>query len=334
MPLPSARSVLRSVLRLVIASVGLSPLAAPLSLANEQASTPPPWLQAHVGEGAGEIAPVVLQRARALYLRKSSQGRVNNPCYFAMDATRPSDGPAGARFYTICEAQQVFRAVTAGHGSGRDLSGLADFANDRRCARNFSNAQDSLLTAGGNYVTAETKTSFKGYYRTAAGRDAVLTRAFVQFDGEGAADNARARAIGGHAAEVMRGLCLRRAPDSPHANADGYVPVGTLVEYATGRSNGCTSWSSADAAEIVPLMRDDPTTVHIYPEADDIAALARASTRGGPSSRTGVYWNASCLRQIGSPRFWPRETLEPLIARYEAAHPAPRARPLPICKGS
>ena len=29
----------------------------------------PDWLQAHVGEGEGQIAPVVLQRARALYLK-------------------------------------------------------------------------------------------------------------------------------------------------------------------------------------------------------------------------------------------------------------------------
>ena len=27
----------------------------------------PDWLQAHVGEGEGQIAPVVLQRARALW---------------------------------------------------------------------------------------------------------------------------------------------------------------------------------------------------------------------------------------------------------------------------
>ena len=41
------------------------------------------------------------------------------------------------------------------------------------------------LTAGGAYVTAETKTSFKGYYRASAKQDAVLIRSFVQFDGEG-----------------------------------------------------------------------------------------------------------------------------------------------------
>lgn len=326
-----ANRPVRSALLLLIGCGGLLKLAVPPVLAAEQAAPLPRWLQAHIGEGAGQIAPVVLERARALYLRKSSQGRVGNACYFAMDATRPSDGPSGARFYTICESERVFRAVSAGHGSGRNLLGLANFANDRRCAKNFGNAQGSLLTAGGSYLTAETKTSFKGYYRTASGREAALTRAFVQFEGEGAADNARERAIGGHAALVMRGLCQRKAPDSPHANVDGYVPSGTLVEYATGRSNGCTSWSSADAAEIVPLMQDNPTTVYIYPEAEDIAAVA---ARRGAASRPSAYWNASCLQQIRSPRFWPRKTLEPLVAQYEASHPAPPPRPLPICKGS
>lgn len=136
----------------------------------------------------------------------------------------------------------------------------------------------------------------------------------------------------------MRGLCLRYNPDSPHANADGYVPVGTLVEYATGRSNGCTSWSSSGAdaivaiVAIVAIMQDNPTTVYIYPEGNDIAAVARVSASGVAPARAGLYWNASCLRQIRSPRFWARETLEPIIARYEASHPAPPARPLPICK--
>ena len=42
----------------------------PRSSAAEQASDVPAWLRAHVGEGEGQIAPVVLQRARALYLKK------------------------------------------------------------------------------------------------------------------------------------------------------------------------------------------------------------------------------------------------------------------------
>ena len=71
----------------LIALAGASP-----SLAAGQPSVPA-WLEAHVGEGEGQIAPVVLERARALYQRKG----VRNPCYFAFDATRPHDlGGAGA----------------------------------------------------------------------------------------------------------------------------------------------------------------------------------------------------------------------------------------------
>jgi hypothetical protein len=286
-----------------------------------QPSDVPTWLAAHVGEGEGQIARVVLERARALYLQKA----VRNPCYFAMDATRPNGGAAGRRFYIICEADRSFRAISAGHGGGRDLNGVADFANGRRCAKNFGNAMDSELTAGGAYVTSETKASFKGYYRVSGREDAVFLRPFVQFDGEGEAANARQRAIGGHSAEVLAGICLRKSPDSPYANHDGYVPVGKLVDYAGGRSDGCTSWSPSDARQIIPMLKDNPTTVYIYPESRDIDAVAR----GG---RGGSYWNASCLKEIGSPKFWPKESLEPILARYEKDHPAPPPRTPPICK--
>ncbi|MGB9058804.1 MAG: hypothetical protein WCC50_09845, partial [Pseudolabrys sp.] len=97
---------------IIVVLIALSGL--PRSSAAEQASDVPAWLRAHVGEGEGQIAPVVLQRARALYLQKSSEGAVKNPCYFAMDATRP--GGFTRRFYVICEADQTFRAVPSGHG--------------------------------------------------------------------------------------------------------------------------------------------------------------------------------------------------------------------------
>ena len=170
----------------------------PRSFAAGQPSDVPAWLRAHVGEGEGQIAQVVLQRARALYLQKVSEGAVKNPWYFAMDATRP--GGLGCRFYVICETDQTFRAVPAGHGNGRDLKGIVNFANGIRCAKNFSNAMDFKLTTGGAYVTSEEIASFKGYFRGSAGKDAVLLRSFVQFDGEGDAANARQRAIGGHPA--------------------------------------------------------------------------------------------------------------------------------------
>jgi hypothetical protein len=54
--------------------------------------------------------------------------------------------------------------------------------------------------AGGAYVTAEIRTSFKGYYRASARQDAALIRSFVQFDGEGEVANARQREIGGRTA--------------------------------------------------------------------------------------------------------------------------------------
>jgi hypothetical protein len=296
----------------------------------EQPSDIPAWLLAHVGEGEGQIANVVLRRARALYLQKASEGVVKNPCYFAMDATRPAG--FGRRFYVICEAGRSFRAIPSGHGNGRNLAGLANFANGIRCAKNFSNAMDSKLTTGGAYVTAETRTSFKGYYRT-AGKNEALIRSFLQFEGEGDTANARERAIGGHAAVVLNGVCLRKDAKSPHANQDGYVPFGTLVNYSAGRSNGCTSWSPSDSERIFSMAKDKPTTLYIYPESHDIDAVAKAVKAGRSPSRAGLYWNVSCLTEIRSPKFWPKETLEPILVQYRKDHPAPPPRPTPICKG-
>jgi hypothetical protein len=295
----------------------------------------PVRLEAHVGEGEGQIAPVVLARARALYERKRSEGAVRNPCYFAMDATRPHDlggSRLGRRFYIICEAEGSFRAISAGHGGGRDLNGVADFSNGRRCVKNFGNAMDSELTAGGGYVTGEIAASFKGYYRGSARGDAALMRAFLKFDGEGETANARERAIGGHAAVLLRGVCRRKDPHDPHADPEGYVPFGKLVNYAAGRSDGCTSWSPSDAEAVIALVKDQPTTLYIYPESRDIDAVARAVEGGASPSRAGAYWNAACLKDIGAPRFWPRQTLEPILARYRETHPAPPPEPPPICR--
>jgi hypothetical protein len=300
------------------------------SFAVEQPAEIPAWLKAHVGEGEGQIANVVLRRARVLYRQKVSEGAVKNPCYFAMDATRPAG--FGRRFYVICEAERSFRAVPSGHGNGRNLAGLANFSNGIRCAKNFSNAMDSKLTTGGPYVTAETRTSFKGYYR-AAGKNEALIRSFLQFEGEGDTVNARERAIGGHPAVLLRGVCLRKDPKSPYANDDGYIPFGTLVNYAAGRSNGCTSWSPSAAAQIIPMVKDKPTTLYIYPESADIDAVAQALKAGRSPSRAGLYWNVSCLREIRIPKFWPKETLEPVLIQYRKNHPAPPPRPTPICKG-
>ena len=328
-PLQSRSLLLHIVTIVSLVIVAVSGL--PRSFAAEQPSDVPAWLQAHVGDGEGQIAQVVLRRARALYLRKVSEGAVKNPCYFAMDATRPAG--FGRRFYVICEADRTFRAVPAGHGNGRNLNGIANFANGIRCAKNFSNAMDSKLTTGGAYMTGEEIASFKGYYRDSAGKYVAFTRSFVQFDGEGDAANARPRAIGGHPAVLLRGVCLRKDADSPYANDEGYVPFGKLVNYAGGRSNGCTSWSRSDAGQIIPMVKDKPTTLYIYPESTDIDAIAQAVKAGRSPSRAGLYWNASCLKEIRSPKFWPKETLEPILVQYKKDHPAPPPQPPPICKG-
>jgi hypothetical protein len=323
-----------NVFSLCIVVIALSAMTR--SFAAEQPSDVPAWLKAHIGEGEGQIAPVVLQRARALYRQKMSEGAVKNPCYFAMDATRPNDlghGKLGRRFYVICEAKRSFRAVSAGHGGGRNLKDIVDFKNARRCAKNFGNAMDSKLTAGGAYVTSEMKNSYEGYYRVSAKHNAVLLRSFVQFDGEGDAANARARAIGGHAAVLLRKVCLLKDPNSPHANRDGYVRFGKLVDYAGGRSDGCTSWSRSDARQIVAMVKDDPTTLYVYPDAADIDTIAQAVKAGRPLSRAGLYWNAFCLKEIHAPKFWPKATLEPILAQYKKDHPVPPHQPPPLCKG-
>jgi hypothetical protein len=330
------RSVLLNIVNrfsLFIIVIALSALTR--SFAAEQPSQVSAWLRANVGEGEGQIAQVVLQRAGALYLEKMREGVVKNPCYFAMDATRPNDlSKLGHRFYVICESDRTFRAFSAGHGSGRALKGIANFANGRRCAKNFSNALDSNLTAGGPYVTGETRTSFKGYYRVSARENGLLIRSFVQFDGEGETANARQREIGGHAAELLRNVCLRKDPQSSYANQDGYVPFGKLVVYAGGRSDGCTSWSPSDARQIIAMVKDAPTTLYIYPDSAAVDAVARAVAAGRSLSRAGLlYWNASCLKEIRSPRFWPKETLEPILAQYRKDHPEPPELPTRICKG-
>jgi hypothetical protein len=143
------RSILLKIVQIFsILFIVIAVSASPRSFAVEQASDVPAWLSAHVGEGEGQIAQVVLQRGRALYFQKVREAVVKNPCYFAMDATRPNDlgdGKLGGRFYVICESDRSFRAISAGHGGGRDLKGIVDFANGRRCTKNFSNAMDSKI---------------------------------------------------------------------------------------------------------------------------------------------------------------------------------------------
>lgn len=307
-------------------------LTAGLAASPALSAETPAWLMAHVGVGDGQIAAPVLSKARALYYEKVKEGKVHNGCYFAMDATRPNT-PAG-RFYIICESQQVFRVIASGHGSGRNLPGLVNFQNGRECVKNFGNAADSDLTMGGSYITSELKTSFKGYYKASPNQIGMLSRTFVQFDGEGETANARKRAIGGHAAVTIKGVCMRKAPGDSHANKDGYVPFGKLVDYAGGRSNGCTSWSQSDASTIMNMVKDSPTTVYIYPEASVVKAVEMAAKAGKSPAQAGLYWNSSCMTEIGSPHYWSKDVLEPLIAQYRHDHPGPPPKPVPLCTGA
>lgn len=327
-PLP-----LRTLLLTIAIMIAIPLSDSPRSLAAEQSSDIPAWLQAHVGTGEGKIAPVVLKRARAYYQRKRREGAVKNPCYFSMDATRPStsrNGGPGRRFYIICEADQSFRAVSSGYGNGRKLQ-QANFSNGRQCAKNFSNAEGSKLTMGGGYVTAEERTSFKGYYRH-EGKKTPFHRTFLLFDGEGDTENARERDIGGHQAVFLKWQCRFKNSDSPHADKEGYVPYGSLVNYTGGRSNGCTTWSPSASEEILAIVRDDPTTLYIYPESGDINAVANAVKENKSLSGAGPYWNATCLQAIGTPKFWPKKTLQPIIDEWRDSLPGGPWRPLPICK--
>ena len=322
--------MIRARMRLVFAILTALSLSVP-SLTH--ASDLPKWLERHVGVGEGKIAPVVLARARALHQTRVAEGAVQNPCYLAMDATRPStaaNGGLGKRFYVICEEWKSFRAVYSGYGNGRKLK-QANFANGRECAQNFSNAEGSKLTMGGAYLTAETRTSFKGYYDD-AGQKTPFHRTFLLFDGVGETENARERAIGGHVAKFLKWSCRFKNPDSPHADEDGYSPYGRLVNYTGGRSNGCTTWSDAVSDEILSLVEGDPTTLYIYPEGRDIDAVASAVRSRGSLADTGLYWNAQCLAKIGAPRFWPKAELQPIINRWRDALPKSTGWKLPICK--
>ena len=303
------------------------------AVAETGASEIPEWLLEHVGTGDQQIAPVVLERARALYLRKRGDGTVSNGCYLAKDATRPSalrGGRLGARFYVICEASQTFRAVYSGYGNGRKLK-AANFSNGRQCAKNFSNAEGSKLTMGGAYVTAERRTSFKGYFDK-DGEKTPFYRTFLLFDGEGETENAREREIGGHVAKFLKWQCRFEKPDSPHADAEGYVPFGRIVDYTGGRSNGCTTWSQGTTGDILSLVDGNPTTLYIYPEGRDIDAVAEAVKAGKSPAKEGLYWNAACLRDIGAPKFWPKATLQPVINAWRDSLPEFAPLVLPICK--
>ncbi len=110
-------------------------------------------------------------------------------------------------------------------------------------------------------------------------------------------------------------------------------PYGKSLWIIVRRScDGCTSWSPSDVPQILSMVGDDPTTLYIYPDAADVTAVAQAVASGRSPQSAGLYWNTSCLKEIGAPKNWSKESLEPAIARYKRDHPAGPPRPAPICK--
>ena len=140
-------------------------------------------------------------------------------------------------------------------------------------------------------------------------------RTFLPFDGEGETANAGAREIGGHPAVVLKGVCLRRDAREPPRQSAGLRALRPPRRLCGRPFQRLHELVGADADKLEALVERNPTTLYIYPEAADIRAAAAGAA---------AYWDATCRGEIGAPKFWARQTLEPIIARYKAAHPAPR----------
>src|SRR5215472_1343894 len=75
------------------------------------------------GRGFTLSANPAVPSVRSRRVTAAAAIQIGNLCYFAMDATRPhelSDGRLGPRFYVVCESGRSFRAISAGHGGGRN----------------------------------------------------------------------------------------------------------------------------------------------------------------------------------------------------------------------
>ena len=72
------------------------------------------------------------------------------------------------------------------------------------------------------------------------------------------------------------------------------------------------------------MMKDKPTTLYIYPESTDIDG-DRASGEGRPVAvaRRPLLERLVPESRSASPKFWPKETLEPILVKYKEAHPQP-----------
>ena len=177
---------------------------------------------------------------RALPAQNDATARLRTPATLPWMQRDPTPwAMAGRRFYVICEADRSFRAISSGHGGGRNLKGIANFANGKRCAqelrqRHGLQADDrrSLCDERGDHV-------FQGILpRLRRKATRPLSRSFVQFDGEGETANARPREIGGHAAVLLRGVVSSKEAGQPVCGRKGLRSVrdaGELLRRAQQR---------------------------------------------------------------------------------------------------
>ena len=126
---------------------------------------------------------------------------------------------------------------------------------------------------------------------------------------------------------AVRGI--PKAPGRLTVQRDSHCATNTTIAHS------CThAW---DVGEHIRRVLSEMSALgheRSTPKSTDIVAVARAMKAGRSPSRAGLYWNTSCLREIHSPNFWPRETLEPALVRYKEDHPPPRPQAPPMCRES
>jgi hypothetical protein len=72
---------------------------------------------------------------------------------------------------------------------------------------------------------------------------------------------------------------------------------------------GAAKGSNFNAGQVIAMVKDDPTTLYIYPEAADIDAVTQAVKTGRSLSPAGLYWNASCCKKSALRNFGPTKPL-------------------------
>ena len=279
-----------------------------------------------------------LQRARARFTSRKASGAIRNPCYFAMDATRPHDlnvGKVGARFYVICESALIVPCLFDGSRRRPQFERHRGFRQRKAVREKLRQRYGSVPDCWWALCNRRDENILPLRLCASAKKDAALIRSFVQFDGEGETANARQREIGRASGTI---IAERLSPKGSAQLLRGsrrlrsVRATGSLRRLAA--ATAAQSWSPSDAEQIIAVVKDDPTALYIYPEAADIDAVTQnGEVRPVISRQAGLYWNASCLKEIVTPKFWPKEALEPVLAQYAKAHPAPPQRSPPRCKG-